>query len=63
MLRRRKRRRRNVGVSFLRRRRKLIFVSMFIFVMSGHIVFSRKLLMTFWTIRRVARIKMIYLSK
>ena len=61
----RRRRRRNVDVSFLRwrRRRKLMFVSMFIFVMSRHIVFSRKLRMTFRTIRRVARIKMICLSK
>ena len=40
-----------------------MFVSMFIFVMSRHIVFSRKLRMTFRTIRRVARIKMICLSK
>jgi hypothetical protein len=37
-----------------------VFVSMFIFVMSRHIFFSRKLRMTFRTIRRVARIKMIY---
>jgi hypothetical protein len=40
-----------------------MFVSMFIFVMFRHIVFSRKLRMTFRTIRRIARIKMICLSK
>ena len=60
---RRRRWRRSVYVSFLGRRRKFMFVSMFIFEMSRYIVLSRKLSMTFRTIRRVARIKMICLSK